>query len=186
MAGRAAAGLKPIGAGDRDDARLLREASGNVLSLDETNPCALSLPLAPWVAAEREGTPLDFPALNATIAAAGERFTHLAVEGVGGWLVPLAPKATVRDWARDLGFPVLVVAHGGLGTLNHTLLTLESIAAAGLPVAGVVLNHHRTEPGLAGETNGPALRKWLGPGVPVLEVAAGGELPRARVPWLPA
>jgi dethiobiotin synthetase len=180
-----AAGIKPIGAGDRDDARLLREASGNVLSLDETNPCALSLPLAPWVAAEREGVTIDFVRIATAIEAARRRFTHLAVEGVGGWLVPLAPRVTVRDWARELGLPVLVVAHAGLGTLNHVLLTLESIDRAGLPVAGVVLNHLSPQPDLAQETNGAALRAWLSPAMPVVEVPHDGELPATGSPWLP-
>ena len=68
------------------------------------------------------------------------RFSHLAVEGVGGWRVPLAPGYDVRDWARDLGLPVVVVARGTLGTLNHTLLTVDSIRAAGLTCAGIVVN----------------------------------------------
>ncbi len=188
--GAATAGIKPIGAGngadDRDDAERLRAASGHVLSLDETNPCALALPLAPWVAAERTGTAVDFDRVAAAVDAARRRFTHLAVEGVGGWLVPLSPHVTVRDWARELALPVLVVAHGGLGTLNHVLLTLESIDRAGLPVAGVVLNHLSPGPDLAQETNGAALREWLGPGIPVVEIPHGGELsPADGVPWLP-
>ncbi len=186
--GAAAAGLKPIGAGDRADAEALGEASGNALSLDETNPCHLSLPLAPWIAAERAGEPIDFGLVAEAVGAARRRFSHLAVEGVGGWLVPLSPRATVRDWAKDLGLPVLVVASAGLGTLNHTLLTLESVARAGLPIAGVALNHLSPGPDLAQETNGDALRRWLGPAVPVAEVPYGGDLalaPAAGVPWLP-
>lgn len=183
--GANAAGIKPIGAGVRDDAEQLREASGNILSLDETNPCALSVPLAPWIAAEREGTAVDFERVAAGVEAARRRFSHLAVEGVGGWLVPLSPILTVREWAKELGLPVLVVAPGGLGTLNHVLLTLESIDRAGLPVAGVVLNHFLPGPDLAQETNGEALREWLGPGVPVVEIACGGELAAAGAPWLP-
>ena len=61
------------------------------------------------------------------------------VEGVGGLLVPLGPEADVRDLARDLGLPLVVAARPGLGTINHTLLTLEAARAAGLTVAGVVL-----------------------------------------------
>jgi dethiobiotin synthetase len=138
--GLAAAALKPISTGDREDALLLRAASGDVLSLDEINPVHFREPAAPLLAARAENRTIDFPALNCGIAAMRARFPFLAVEGVGGWRVPLADGYEVRDWARDLALPVVVVARGGLGTLNHTLLTVESIASAGLTCAGVVVN----------------------------------------------
>ena len=64
---------------------------------------------------------------------------EIVCEGVGGLLVPLAPGYLVRDLAADLGYPLVVVASPGLGTINHTLLTLEAARAAGLEVASVVL-----------------------------------------------
>jgi dethiobiotin synthetase len=136
--GFAAAALKPIASGDREDAELIREATGGILSLDEINPVHFREPAAPLVAARLENRMIDFVALNRKIAAM--HFSHFAVEGVGGWRVPLAPDYEVRDWARDLQLPVIVVARGTLGTLNHTLLTVDSIREAGLPCAGVVVN----------------------------------------------
>lgn len=138
--GRPAAAVKPISAGDREDARLLREASGDVLTLDETNPVHFREPAAPLVAARAEHRVIDFTAINSALSALASRFSPFAVEGVGGWRVPLAPGYEVRDWARDLALPVVVVARAGLGTLNHTLLTVENIRATGLTCAGVVLN----------------------------------------------
>ena len=138
--GHAAAALKPISAGDRGDAVLLRAASGDLLSLDETNPVFLRQPAAPLVAAQDENRTLDFAALNTFIALRRGQFTHLAVEGVGGWRVPLAPGYDVRDWARELDLPVVVVAPDRLGMLNHTLLTVDSIRDAGLVCAGLVVN----------------------------------------------
>jgi dethiobiotin synthetase len=138
--GHSAAALKPISTGDRDDALLLRAASGDILSLDEINPLHFREPAAPLLAARAENRSIDFPALNRHIAAMRARFPFLAVEGVGGWRVPLADGYEVREWARDLALPVVVVARGGLGTLNHTLLTVESISSAGLNCAGVVVN----------------------------------------------
>ena len=140
LAGHDAAALKPISTGDREDARLLEQANDFRLTLDEINPIHFREPAAPLVAARAENRSIDFTALNHKIKAARARFSHLAVEGVGGWRVPLAPGYDVRDWARDLGFPVVVVARGTLGTLNHTLLTVDSIREAGLPCAGVVVN----------------------------------------------
>jgi len=136
--GHDAAGLKPIATGDREDARLLEQANDFRLSLDEINPFHFREPAAPLFAARAENRSIDFVALNREITAMS--FSHLAVEGVGGWRVPLAPGYDVSDWARDLGLPVVVVARGTLGTLNHTLLTVDSIRAAGLTCAGVVVN----------------------------------------------
>jgi dethiobiotin synthetase len=138
--GRRAAGLKPVCTGDRVDAKILHKASGGDLSLDEINPHHFLAAAAPLVAARVENRGIDFKAENRRIRALGERLEFLAVEGVGGWRVPLAQGYEVRDWARDLGFPVVVVARGTLGTLNHTQLTVESIRAAGLTCAGVVVN----------------------------------------------
>lgn len=138
--GHTAAALKPISTGNREDAQLLRTASSNVLSLDEVNPCHFREPAAPLLAARAENRSIDFFPLNRAITALSSRFSHLAVEGIGGWRVPLAPDYDVRDWACELGWPVVVVALNRLGTLNHTLLTVESIASAGLTCAGVVVN----------------------------------------------
>ena len=64
----------------------------------------------------------------------------LLIEGAGGWLSPVTESAAVADLAREWNVPILIVARAGLGTINHTLLTIESIRARGLKVAGVVLN----------------------------------------------
>ena len=138
--GHDAAALKPISTGDREDARCLQNAIESRLTLDEINPLHFREPAAPLVAARAENRSLDFIAVNKAIRKMSVRFPYLAVEGVGGWRVPLAPDYGVREWAGDLGFPVIVVARGSLGTLNHTLLTVDSIRDAGLSCAGVVVN----------------------------------------------
>lgn len=138
--GHTVATLKPISTGDREDAVLLCEASGNALTLDEINPIHFREPVAPLLAAQMEHRLIDFAPLNSHIEEYRTRVSHLAVEGVGGWRVPLAPGHEVRDWAKELGLPVVVVALNRLGMINHTLLTVESIRAAGLTCAGVVVN----------------------------------------------
>jgi dethiobiotin synthetase len=166
--GLAAAALKPISAGDRRDAVLLRAASGDALPLDEINPVHFREPAAPLLAARAENRSIDFAALNQGIKAMPARFSHLAVEGVGGWRVPLAPGYDVRDWARELGLPVVVVARGSLGTLNHALLTVDSVRAAGLACAGVVVNA------------GPEKAPLPGPASPDLDLARGRNVALLR------
>ena len=84
--------------------------------------------------------------LRGAALAATEASDLLICEGVGGFLVPLGNDYLVRDLARDLGMPVLIVASPGLGTINHTLLTVEAVRAAGLEVQKVVLNPWPDEP----------------------------------------
>ena len=78
--------------------------------------------------------------MRRTADAAAKDAEAIVCEGVGGLFVPLSPTYLVRDLAADLGYPLVVVAGPGLGTINHTLLTLEAARAAGLEVAAVVLN----------------------------------------------
>jgi dethiobiotin synthetase len=181
-AGHDAVALKPIATGDRDDALRLHDAMESRLTLDEINPLHFREPAAPLVAAEAENRTIDFPKLNAALRETCARFAHVAVEGVGGWRVPLAKNYEVRDWARDLALPVVVVARGTLGTLNHTLLTVESIRAAGLTCAGIVVNAGaETSPDLdlVLHRNVALLRDLLA--LPVLEfdrrAEAAGHLP---------
>jgi len=182
--GRNAAGLKPISAGGREDAELLRAAGGDALPLDAINPVHLREPAAPLVAAREENRTIDFAALNAGVLKIAARHSHVAVEGVGGWRVPLGPRYEVRNWARDLGLPVVVVARAGLGTLNHTLLTVESIRAAGVVCAGVVLNPgaNGADASTAGRTNGAVLQDLLG--LPIFEIDRAAEAANEVPVWL--
>lgn len=95
--------------------------------------------VAPPVAARLEGRSVDFDLLVQG-SRKFDRVDMLLIEGAGGWLSPLTESASVADLANALGAPVIVVARNGLGTINHTLLTIESIRSRGLEIAGVVLN----------------------------------------------
>jgi dethiobiotin synthetase len=115
------------------------------------------------------------------------------VEGVGGLLVPLGPDADVRDLAGALGLPLVIAARPGLGTISHTLLTLEAARSAGLVVAGVVLTPWPPDPTVMERSNRDTIARRGGvevaplPAVaradPQLLAAAGAELPLER--WLP-
>jgi dethiobiotin synthetase len=111
----------------------------------EVAPLSYGPAVSPHLAAELEHERIVPADLIARARAAGEQDT-LIVEGVGGLLVPLADDFSVRDLARLLALPVLIAARPGLGTINHTLLTLESARAAGLDVRAVVLTPWPAEP----------------------------------------
>lgn len=124
------------------DAVLLREATGNADPLEEVCLFRLEAPLAPGIAAAREGVAIELGTIRDGLRQLTRRHADgLAVEGAGGWLVPLTPGGkTIADLAVELGLPVLVIARTTLGTINHTALTVEAIRARGLEVRGIVLN----------------------------------------------
>lgn len=95
---------------------------------------------SPHLAARLSGRPIELARIVAGAARLSARHGAVVVEGGGGVLVPLGPAATILDLAVALGLPAVVVARAGVGTLNHTLLTVDALRRAGVAVAGVVLN----------------------------------------------
>jgi len=131
--------------GETDHA-LLRRASGSSQSDEEIAPYRYDPPASPHLAAAMAGEEIDPERLRQTARAAAESADAIVCEGVGGLLVPLSPTYLVRDLAADLGYPLVIVAAPVLGTINHTLLTLESARAADLEVAAVVLSSWPSNP----------------------------------------
>jgi dethiobiotin synthetase len=160
--GLKAAYFKPIQSGCPEeggrliptDARFARQLADLPEPLELLTPVALRLPLAPAVAAEQEGRPVDLDRVAEAVRELVRRYDFFVIEGAGGLFVPLAGVAfLVLDMVRWLRLPLLVVARAGLGTINHTALTVFGAQQAGLPVAGVVLNRYPERPSLAEATN---------------------------------
>jgi len=124
-----------------DDARCLAACAGVDDPWSLVNPVCFREPLAPWTAALRARRSIALRAVLEAFAALRARHDVLIVEGIGGLLVPLTARVTVADLARQLGLPLLLVARPGLGTLNHTLLSLDCARGRSLLVAGIVINH---------------------------------------------
>jgi dethiobiotin synthetase len=170
------------------DTRRLAEAAGlGPEAWQVVTPWVFAEPLAPAVAARRAGVPLSLRELAGAARACARDGAVLLVEGAGGLLCPLTDEATVADLFVELGLPVVVAARRSLGTLNHTLLTVEAALRRGLTVAGVVVSEVTLPAGVAEATNVDELRRLLP--VPVLAVAghepdaeAGGGL--EDIDWL--
>ncbi|MBS0262668.1 MAG: dethiobiotin synthase [Planctomycetes bacterium] len=196
--GRRVGAYKPVVSGARqtpegpvwDDIEILKEALGRKVPDEQVAPQRFLAPLAPPVAARLEGRSVDTALLRRGIEPWLEQADFIVVEGAGGLLSPLTETETLADVARDLKWPLLLVARLSLGTINHTLLTLEAAARRNLPVAGVVLNEsvpadpHDISP----TTNPPELQQRCA--VPVLGVVrhnpAGGllhESPLYKIAW---
>jgi dethiobiotin synthetase len=148
QSGWRAAGMKPVAAGCEyagahllsEDVVSLRAASNVDIPLEVINPYAFAPPLAPHIAAEAAGMRIELNIVQDAFKKAAEAVDILVVEGVGGFRVPLNEREDTADLANRLGLPVILVVGVRLGCLNHALLTVESIAAHGLKLAGWVAN----------------------------------------------
>ncbi len=149
--GRNVGGMKPFESGcGRDeggrlvpaDARLLRDAGGGNDPIEMVCPYALEAPLAPALAAAQAGVDVDLDVVERAYGVLSTAHPGgVVVEGAGGLLVPLdAGFTTFADLALRLSLPVVVVARPGLGTVNHTALTVEALATRGLECRGVIVN----------------------------------------------
>lgn len=161
-AGRDVVAAKPFCCGPRDDVEFLAGASGNVEPLDAINPVWLKTPAAPR-ACEILGEPAaDVSRALSAMRDLESRHAGILCEGAGGWLVPVSKGGTIADFAVALGWPVVIVARNKLGVLNHALLTVESVKARGLPVAGIILNNVEDADSDATRTNRRVLEESCG------------------------
>lgn len=166
------------------DHELLALAGG--MTPEEVAPLLLDAPVSPHLAAALAGESIDPAAIVAGVGADSRR--TLVVEGVGGLLVPLAEGFSVRDLAVELGLPLVIAASPGLGTINHTLLTIEAAKTARLHVAAVVLTPWQAEPSVMERSNRDTIARLGSVEVATLEEIASpdiAELAQAggRLPW---
>jgi dethiobiotin synthetase len=141
--------FKPVAAGavrvgerwiNEDTQALLAAAGLDEASSARVTPVLLREPMAPHIAAEREGVRIDVHALHAALLRGAAGADFCVVEGVGGFCVPLDAVRDSVDLAREIALPVVLVVGMRLGCLNHALLTAQAIGAAGLPFAGWIAN----------------------------------------------
>jgi len=151
-----------------EDAELLAYGAGIDRLPPQATPYLLTAPLAPSVAAEKEGVRIDLERIAADYATLAEEYDFMVVEGAGGLMVPLAGGLLMADLIRRLELPVLVVARPGLGTVNHTCLTCFAARQMEIPVTGVVISGFPDQPDEA-EESAPHLIGSLS-GAPVLGI----------------
>jgi dethiobiotin synthetase len=146
-----------------DDAVALWNAAGQPGELDRVCPQQFAAPLAPHLAARAEGRTIDKSLLVAGLDYWIGRSDVTIVEGAGGLFSPIDDDWLVAHLAAELGFPIVIVARDGLGTLHQTIATLKATHAFApqISVAGVVLNSNCAEPDLSTETNAGELVRWI-------------------------
>jgi dethiobiotin synthetase len=141
------------------DHELLASVVSSGQPAHEIAPMRFEPPVSPHLAAEMAGTKIDPPALVDGARRVAEGRDFLVCEGIGGLLVPFTTGYMVRDLAVDLGFPALIASNPGLGTINHTLLTIEAARAGGLELLGVVLTPWPDDPSELERSNREAIER---------------------------
>lgn len=154
------------------DGRLLAEAAGIQDDRQWVVPCRYSEPLAPLVAARREGRAVDFEAIWRAWEHLTTHYEWALVEGAGGLSVPISPKDTMANLARELDLPVPIVARPVLGTLNHTYLTVHYARSKGLALIGIVISGYGEQTTDVAEQTNPAMLEEL------CELPVLGRVPR--------
>jgi len=157
QAGKSVAVMKPVQTGTiisgPTDIEFVQKVVGENSSLDVSCPYMFPDPLAPLVASMITGERIDIDKIKDSYNQLSSENDFVIVEGAGGLLVPILEDYFMSDLALELNLPVLIVTRPNLGTLNHTLLTLESAKRRGLDVAGIVISNFPWDPGMPEQTN---------------------------------
>jgi len=147
-----------------EDAEALAHFADCKQPLEVINPIRFAQPLAPAVAAQESNQPIDWSAIERSLNSLDNESDALLIEGVGGLMVPidpLHPTLTVLDLIKALGYPTVIVARAGLGTLNHTMMTTQLLKLARCPIAGLVINCYEPDPATADDISIASNRTWL-------------------------
>lgn len=161
--------FKPVESGV-EDAKRLKEASGDPAPLDHIVVYSLKYPVAPYVSALEEGVKIEKEKIFRVFRERVAMYQFFICEGAGGLFVPIWKDLMVSDLVKGFGLPVVVVARSNLGAINHTVLTVKALKGMGVEVKGVVINHLKKNLGLAERS----LKKVLSE---LLDVDIVGEIP---------
>ena len=127
------------------DAKFLMEIIGNKDKEEEVCPFRLKTPASPLQAAQIAGTKIQTSTLLEKFKVLQSRHDMMLVEGVGGLLVPITPSYDISDLALETKLPLIIVSRLRVGTLNHTLLTINAAKQKGLKIKGIILNQQESD-----------------------------------------
>lgn len=167
--GLKACGMKPIETGCQhigetlhlSDGIFLKQISGMDEDLNDITPLRFETPAAPLTASEIEGRELDIGIIKDKFNLLSQKYSFIVVEGLGGILVPIKKDYFVLDLVKELQLPLLIVARPSLGTINHTLLTVNYALKEGINVAGIIINFNKPPDGTISEQTSPDIIKRL-------------------------
>lgn len=161
--------MKPVATGGWDDARLLMKWAEVKDNLFLINPYCLATPVAPAIAAGIENVKIDIGRITTAYEELSKRHKMMIVEGVGGLLTPIYKRYLVSDLIKELYLPAVIVARPGLGTINHTLLTIREAKRSKINILGVIINNYDEATAGIAEEKAPEIIENIGK-VPILGI----------------
>jgi dethiobiotin synthetase len=175
--GFTAGGMKPIESGCLQQGDVLVPSDGMFIktiahmeeNIRQITPCCFKSPLAPLPASESEDISVDFEKINQAFADISGKYDAVIIEGIGGLLVPITRNYSVIDMAKKFNLPLIVVSRPSLGTINHTMLTVNYAIKEGLRVAGIIINYSQPPENTLAEATNPEIIKRISP-VPVIGI----------------
>jgi dethiobiotin synthetase len=174
--------MKPISSGDRADTIRLMRSINLKEDIDIVNPIHLKYPLAPFVSSRIEKKTIELNKISTAYGHLRKKYSFNIVEGVGGVLVPIKKDFYVVDLIKKLGLPAVVVARPGLGTINHTLLSVQKLRGRKIKILAIILIKGSGRNDLSEKTNAETLRELTG--LPVIEIKKGAGISAGQLKWL--
>lgn len=175
--------MKPISTGEKNfsaDAEKLMKAARTIDNKEIINPYCFPIPAAPLVSARCAKTTISISKILSIYHILKKSHDFLLIEGAGGLLVPITKKLTMADLAKKMNLPLLIIARGSLGTINHTLLTISYAQTQRIPIFGIIINHIEPVRTIAQKTAAEIIQQFTT--VPVLGEIAYSKNKVCRIP----
>ncbi|MDR1434037.1 dethiobiotin synthase [Candidatus Endomicrobiellum devescovinae] len=174
--------FKPVSTGDRNDAKALIKSSGIEESAEVVTPEFFKNPMSPYGASLLENKKFNLKKIEKTFDYFLNKYNFTVVEGVGGIMVPLKKKFFVSDLIKIFNLPIIVVARHNLGTINHTLLTIEKLKSTNQKVLGIILNGNKNKNDISVKSNAKLIKQLTK--LPVLELGYNEKIDLRKTKWI--
>jgi dethiobiotin synthetase len=174
--------FKPVSTGDRNDAKALIKSSGVEESAEVVTSEFFKNPMSPYGASLLENKKFNLKKIEKTFDYFFNKYNFTVVEGVGGIMVPLKKNFFVNDLIKIFNLPIIVVARHNLGTINHTLLTIEKLKSTNQKVLGVILNGDKNKNDISVKSNAKLIKQLTK--LPVLELSYNEKIDLRKTKWI--
>jgi dethiobiotin synthetase len=176
--------FKPVSTGNRDDAKVLIKAARIAEKPQTVTPVFFKNPMSPYGASLLENKAFDMKKVRNAFKYFLNKYEFTVVEGIGGLLVPLKRNFYVNDLITEFCLPVIVVARFGLGTINHTLLTVDKLHRDNAEIAGIILSGKKAAKDVSAQSNAAVIKKLTK--LPVLELGLNEKIDLNKNKWIVA
>lgn len=174
--------FKPVSTGDRNDAKALIKATKIDETLEAVTPIFFDNPMSPYGASILENKQFDPKKAYSSLKYFLNKYEFIVVEGIGGLLVPLKKNFYVNDLIKKFNLPVVIVARYGLGTINHTLLTVEKLKKDKQKILGIVLSGKKNKNDISVKSNAAIIRELTK--LHVLELGYNEKIDLRKNKWI--